>query len=135
MSILIYNGVTSLIEKDNKQLLSKQKPKFTFEYETIQFTEHTKSFVFADKVVELSEEQSIEVLDFIGGVSEDKETASQIASNLESLRYLTDTDWVNSKYTDEVVLLKNMTRVEFLAKYREVLEARVIARKNVVEIE
>lgn len=65
---------------------------------------------------------------------EDLEKGNIQYNNYVNLEYLRSTDWVASKYTDEVVVLKSMTEEEFSEKYSGILEKRKNAREAIVEV-
>jgi len=45
--------------------------------------------------------------------------------------YLDSTDYISSKYQEEVVLLGNLTETEFINKYQEVLNTRSTYRNSI----
>jgi len=52
--------------------------------------------------------------------------------NRVSKQYLADTDWIASKYIDEVVIKATMTDADFKIKYAAILEKRDLSRKSII---
>lgn len=46
----------------------------------------------------------------------------------EAQSYLDNTDWITNKYNDVVTVLGTMSKVDFVAKYKEIYDNRTAAR-------
>ena len=46
----------------------------------------------------------------------------------EAYAYLASTDWITAKYNDVVTVLGQMSKADFVAKYREIYDNRTAAR-------
>ncbi len=57
----------------------------------------------------------------------------QTRINKQSDAYLSKTDWIAAKYTDEVVINQITTDADFKAKYADVLTKRQQARDAIVK--
>lgn len=57
------------------------------------------------------------------------------AKIVEHESYLSSTDWITAKYNDEVVVLENITKADFVAKYQDVYTARQNARNEINKLE
>lgn len=53
-------------------------------------------------------------------------TPEQLVAEAQS--YLESTDWITNKYNDVVTVLGTMSKVDFVAKYREIYDNRTAAR-------
>lgn len=51
-----------------------------------------------------------------------------------AVQYLEETDYINNKYNDEVILMGSMTKTEFKAKYDGVCAKRSAARIKIAEL-
>ena len=63
-----------------------------------------------------------------------QETYDQIKINSDSQDILVATDWIANKYVDVVLVRGLMTKEEFDAKYKDVLDSRQAARDSIKNI-
>lgn len=60
--------------------------------------------------------------------------ASQILIQLHT-EYLNETGWIWQKYQRNVVVIKDMTEEEFVAKYQEIIDKQEFARNEIGRLE
>lgn len=127
--ILIWNSNygNGFIQKDTEfgpfnQVLVK-KPNLGFEYIDFEYNQP------ADRYVNLTDDQKVIVESFISNYEVPEEWLySQQILQLQS--YLYSTDYINSKYIEEVIIFKTKTEEEFLNEYNEMYQNRKEYREN-----
>lgn len=79
-------------------------------------------------LIKIKKDEFDRLLEFKNTLSEEEVLKNRI---LEKEKYLTDTDWITAKHNDEVVILENITKTDFIAKYQDVYNSRQKAREEI----
>ena len=76
-----------------------------------------------------------------GNIPEEEFTEEELAKQefhnqiLEAKAYLTSTSWIWEKYNRIVLVIKDMTEEEFVAKYQEIIDKQEFARNEIGRLE
>jgi hypothetical protein len=132
--ILIFkheDGIT-IANKSGRSLTSSIKPEFSFEYNNIVVVGDSKNKVYEGRVQfkeesiweQLDQNQIIEILEYVDSIEVDEEKSALQVALTEALRYLEMTDYIEAKFTRDVIRKASMSKEDFISKYSEILDAR-----------
>ena len=113
MDTFIHQNGLSLIEKSGARLEAFLKPEFTFEYDEIQFHQHTEGYTLNNNWNTFTASQRQEIVDYIAGTSENP----QSGINYENLVHLGETDWYVTRFAETGVAIP-----------QDILDSRAAAR-------
>jgi len=87
------------------------------------------------ELIDMTAEQTLEVRQYMDAIVFDKTVSDAHHKNNNAMRFLTSTDWIESKYVRDVIREKTLTDLEFSTKYADLIAARAIAVLDIVAID
>jgi hypothetical protein len=138
--LFVYDNGVSTANLNGRVVQSSIKPDFSFKYDALNSikninTGEIKGFYVSNGVGgELSESQLKEIQSYINSIKIDETIAQAHKEYQEKMMYLRDTDYIEQKYTRDVLRDKIISEAEFNVKYEDILTKRKYAIKAISKL-
>lgn len=120
---LIYNNSASIAEINGKRIVSGIKPNLSFAYDELQYHQTNKGYLIGTDWFNMTNEQEIEVENYILSITVDEILSQKIQDNNTHLAYLYNTDWYVTRFSETGVAIPN-----------DITTQRAIAREAIEDL-